>query len=114
MLGTIRNFSKTIYAKIVMGIIIIPFVFWGMGGVFSSGGKNTVAYVGKEKISTQEFINHFNRLNLNQEDIELNPNLLDEVLSALIGNKVIFLETQNIGIEISNEALAKMIRSENF
>ena len=37
MLNNIRNFSKTIFAKILLVIIIIPFVFWGMGGVFNSG-----------------------------------------------------------------------------
>ena len=33
MLNSIRNFSKTIFAKILLFIVIIPFVFWGMGGV---------------------------------------------------------------------------------
>ena len=37
MLNNIRNFSKTWFAKILLVIIIIPFVFWGMGGVFSGG-----------------------------------------------------------------------------
>ena len=40
MLNSIRNFSKTWFAKILLVIIIIPFVFWGMGGVFSGGNTN--------------------------------------------------------------------------
>ena len=55
MLGPIRKFSGTIYAKILLGIIIIPFVFWGMGSSIRGGSKNTVVVIDKEKYSIQEF-----------------------------------------------------------
>jgi len=42
MLGAFRKFSGSIYAKILMGIIIIPFVFWGMGSNFVGGSKNVI------------------------------------------------------------------------
>ena len=57
MLGAIRKFSSSIYAKILLFVVAIPFVFWGMGPVFQGGKQNTIAQIGKEKISTQEFIN---------------------------------------------------------
>ena len=40
MLNKLRVFSKSKLAIILVGIIIIPFVFWGMGSVFSSGNTN--------------------------------------------------------------------------
>ena len=43
MLNKLRNFAKTKIAGVVIGIIIIPFVFWGMGGVFSGGSTETGA-----------------------------------------------------------------------
>ena len=43
MIANLRKFSKTIAAKVLMVIIVIPFVFWGMGGVFSSGNTNSLA-----------------------------------------------------------------------
>ena len=43
MLGKLRNFSKTKLASVLVGIIIIPFVFWGMGGIFQGGNTNNVA-----------------------------------------------------------------------
>ena len=43
------------------GIIIIPFVFWGMGSVFSGGNTNNVAKINNEIISTQDFVNYINR-----------------------------------------------------
>ena len=57
MLGSIRKFSTSWYAKILLGIVVIPFIFWGMGGVFTGGNKNVVVVIDKEKFSTQEFAN---------------------------------------------------------
>ena len=48
MLNNIRNFSKTWFAKILLVIIIIPFVFWGMGGVFSGGNTNNIAKINNQ------------------------------------------------------------------
>ena len=62
MLKTIRKFSSTIYAKIFLFIVAIPFVFWGMGPVFQGGKQNVIAEIGNEKISTQEFINFASNL----------------------------------------------------
>ena len=50
MLSNIRNFSKTIYAKILLAIIIIPFVFWGMGGIFNSGNSNNIVKINNHNI----------------------------------------------------------------
>ena len=57
MLGQIRKFSSSIYAKILMIIIIIPFIFWGMGSNFMGGSKNVIVVIDKEKYSTQDFFN---------------------------------------------------------
>ena len=86
MLNSIRNFSKTIFAKILLVIVVIPFVFWGMGGVFSSGNTNSLAKIDNINISTQEFIEHINDLNINQEAIKenLDNEIVEELLSELI------------------------------
>ena len=55
MIGTFRKFSSSIYAKILLGIIVIPFVFWGMGNTFFSGNKNVIVSIDKEKYSIEEF-----------------------------------------------------------
>ena len=54
MLVSIRNFSKTIYAKILLGVVIVPFVFWGMGSVFRGGKTNVVGKINNHKISTKD------------------------------------------------------------
>ena len=57
MLASIRKFSTSIYAKILLGIVVIPFVFWGMGSSFGGGNKNIVVVIEKEKYSTEQFAN---------------------------------------------------------
>ena len=48
MLNNIRNFSKTITAKIFLFIVAVPFVFWGMGDVFTSGNTNSLAKINND------------------------------------------------------------------
>ena len=50
MLNKIRNFTNTKLAGVFVGILIIPFVLWGMGGVFSSGNTNTIAKINESNI----------------------------------------------------------------
>ncbi len=64
MLGSFRKFSGSIYAKILLGIIIIPFVFWGMGSSITGGSKNVVVVIDKEKYSIQHFSNFIKKRRL--------------------------------------------------
>ena len=61
----IRSFSKSKFAGVLVGIIIIPFVFWGMGSVFSGGNKNSIAKIDNVNISTQDFIDYINLKRIN-------------------------------------------------
>ena len=61
MLTSIGKFSKSLVLKIFVGIIILPFVFWGMGDVFRGGNKNVIASIDSEKVSTQEFVEYIQR-----------------------------------------------------
>ena len=72
MLNSLRNFTKSIWAKLLLIIIIIPFVFWGMGSVFRGGSKSTLAKIDNYNISTKEFMEHLNSLNINPEIIMVN------------------------------------------
>ena len=49
MISSFRKFSSSIYAKIFLFIVAIPFVFWGMGPVFTGGNLNTIVKIGKNK-----------------------------------------------------------------
>ena len=117
MLNKLRNFAKTKIAGVVIGIIIIPFDFWGMGGVFSGGNTNNIAKINNQSISTQDFMDHLNSSRITLETIKdnLNNNILEEMLGELISKKMIQLEEQDLNLIISDKILKKRIKeNENF
>ena len=69
MIGSFRKFAKTKFAGLVVFITMIPFIFFGMGDMFSSGNSNNVAKINKTNISTQDFIEYINKSNISQETI---------------------------------------------
>ena len=117
MIGSFRNFAKTKFAGLLVFIMIIPFVFWGMGGMFSSGNTNNVAKINKLNISTQDLINHINRSNIPDKTIRenLDKNILEELLSTLISSTLLDLEIEDFNIKITKEVLLKKIKADkNF
>ena len=56
-----------------------------MGDVFSGGSQNVVAKIDSEKVSTQDFINYLNNLNLSETERKIFPNgdLIEKILSEL-------------------------------
>ena len=117
MIGSFRNFAKTKFAGLLVFIMIIPFVFWGMGGMFSSGNTNNVAKINKLNISTQDLINHINRSNIPDKTIRenLDKNILEELLSTLISSTLLDLEIEDFNIKITKEILLKKIKADkNF
>ena len=67
MLNKLRGFSNTKLASVLIAIIIIPFVFWGMGSVFSGGNTNNIAKINNETISTQDFMRYVNQTMMDPE-----------------------------------------------
>ena len=111
MLGKLRNFSKSKLAGVLVVIIIIPFVFWGMGSVFSGGNKNNLAIINGENISSQDFIDYVNNSNIDIKTLKDNieNNVLEELLSQLISYKLLSLETERIGLSLSDKGLFEHI-----
>ncbi len=115
MLNNLRNFSKGKLAGVLVGIIIIPFVFWGMGSVFSGGNTNSVAKINNYNISTKNFIDFINESKINPDLIKqnLDNNILEELLTQLVSTSLIDIEVDNLNIIISDETLAKIIKNQN-
>ncbi len=117
MISSLRNFAKTKLAGILVFIMIIPFVFWGMGSMFSSGNTNTIAKVNNTNISTQEFIDHLNTSGIPQETIRenLENNIIEELLSNLVSTTLLDLEVKDFKITISERTLLNIIKNnKNF
>ena len=112
MLGSIRKFSSSIFAKVFLFIVVIPFVFWGMGDVFRSGNQNTIVKIGNEKISANDFVEYLN--NYNDPSEELNEILIQNKLSSFIGEKLLEKEIESLKIILSKNSLSKIIKNEKF
>ena len=117
MIGSFRNFAKTKLAGVFVFIMIIPFVFWGMGSMFSSGNTNTIVKINQSNVSTEEFIDYLNNSGIPTDTIRenLRDNIIEELLSGLISTKILDLEIEEYNLIISKETLLEMIKkNKNF
>ena len=117
MLGKLRDFSRSKLAGVLIAIIIIPFVFWGMGSVFSGGNANNVAKIDNKNISTQDFIEYVNSSRINPDDLRnnLDKNILEEILSQIISLQLLKMEIDDASLIISDQILFnKIIKDKKF
>jgi peptidyl-prolyl cis-trans isomerase D len=116
MATSIVKLSKSFFIKLLVGIIILPFVFWGMGDVFRGGNQNVIATVESEKITTQEFMNYIRQINLNDEQIKnlQKTDLVEKILSQYIGRKVMSLEIKKNGVVVNDNALRDIIKNDKL
>ena len=114
MLTSIGKYSKSFFLKLLVGIIILPFIFWGMGDVFRGGNQNVIATIDNEKISTKEFVEYLQRLNLNNDQIKNLPktDLIEKILSEYIGKKVMELEIKKLEITVNDNSLREIIKND--
>ena len=117
MISSFRNFAKTKIAGVFIFIIIIPFVFWGMGSMFNSGNTNNIAKINNTNISTQDFMNYLNNSGVSQQVIRdnLENNVIEELLSGLISTTLLDLEIKDFEVHLTQQTLLKQIKSnKNF
>jgi len=117
MISSLRKFAKTKIAGVFVVIIILPFIFWGMGGMFSSGNVNNLAKINDTNLTTKEFIDYVNQSNIPDNTIRenLENNIIEELLSTLISTTLLELEIENFNIIISENTIFKKIKSnKNF
>jgi peptidyl-prolyl cis-trans isomerase D len=114
MLTSIKKATSSFFAKVLIGLIILPFVFWGMGDVFRTGNQNVLVNIDAEKIGVQNFVNYLSQLNLTDEQRKnlSKTDLLDRILSDYIGKKIIAMEIETGGVKLSNSSLKEIITSD--
>ena len=113
MLNNLRNFSKSKFAGVLIAIIIIPFVFWGMGSVFSGGNKNNVVKINNKNISVNDFTTHIRNLGISEDYIRdnLENNFLEKLLNDLISKEIILMEIDDKSLTLNDKILLKKIKS---
>jgi peptidyl-prolyl cis-trans isomerase D len=115
MLRAMRKHAKYFY--VLFFIVILSFIFWGVGTVDKSTGV-PVAEVGKERITLEEYWTSYDRARefyrtLSQgnftEEMEKQLNLKQRVLDSLIDDLVLMTEAKRTGISVSDAELAEAI-----
>ena len=127
MLTTLRNTSKNVILKFVLGtlltILIISFAMWGTEDLVGITKKqNTVASVGKLDVSAQEFFSLYSR---QTEEIRklLGASLdikksrefgyVDRALSSLINRALFNNEALELGLSVSDRNVRDKILSDD-
>ena len=108
-----RNFTKKkIAGLLLILVIIIAFGFGGFGGGFNPGNQNNIAKINNKNISTQDYMSYLNQSGLSQEVIKENidKNILEELLSALISTTLLNLEIKDLSLLISEKILVEKIK----
>ena len=119
MLKMMRHHAKYFY--VLFFIVILSFLFWGVGTVDKTSSGGIVAEVGKNKITQEDYYRAYDNAfkfykelykEKFDEEMQKKLNLKDTVLDSLIGNKVLLLAAAENGIKVSDEELNHAIINE--
>lgn len=120
MLDLMRKHAGSWMIKVVLGIIVVVFVFWGVGS-FRNRQSNQVAEVNGHIISYETYLKAYSRLvdqyrrtygNQISDDMMnmLRPN--EQALNQLIDRTLLLQEADRLKIRVTAEEVAEAIRRE--
>lgn len=119
MLKAMRHHAKYFY--VLFFIVILSFIFWGVGTVDKSDGSRVVAEVGKYKITGEEYWRTYDRVfnfyrdmykEKFDQEMQKKLNLKEGVLNSLVDNRVLLIAAKEGGITVSDEELNEAIKNE--
>ena len=119
MLQAIRDRVTGIVAIFVLGLLAVPFLFFGMESYMRAVPQDAVAVVGDDEISTSEFQTEFarhraelrQRLGDDYDDIATNqPTYRREFLESMIDELLLRQHTEKLGLVVSDRAIADILR----
>ncbi len=121
MLNQMRKGVGSIFAKIFIGLLVLSFAVWGVGGIFNNDPNGeAVATVGKYEILVVEFGQAYSRelQSWSQRlgrpldpDEARNFQLPDSALRGLLSRALLLEVANGYGIAISDQMIADDIRS---
>ncbi|HWA17519.1 MAG TPA: SurA N-terminal domain-containing protein [Devosia sp.] len=121
MLNTLRRIGRTFIGKVVGVLLIIGLAGFGISNVIFDLGSNTLAKVGNEDISTQQFQRAYQQ-QLNQvaqtlgyvptNEQALQLGIPSAVISRLASEAAINQTAAKLGLGVSDAKLAEMVRND--
>jgi hypothetical protein len=119
MLKMMRHHAKYFY--VLFFIVILSFIFWGVGTVDKTSSGGIVAEVGKYKITQEEYYRAYDNAfkfyrdlykEKFDEEMQKKLNLKDKVLDTLISKRILLIAAAENGIKVSDEELNDAITRE--
>ena len=121
MMDRLREGANSIAIKVILGLIILSFVFAGIGSYLVSGSNNAAAKVGDSKISRTEFEQEYqNERNRMQSQLgDYFSNLLGDpayvasfrksVLDRMINNLLVEQQAEQLGLRVSDAQVREQL-----
>jgi peptidyl-prolyl cis-trans isomerase D len=112
--------KKRRIVQIIMGLAVLPFLFWGLESYQSNEGEDFVAMAAGEKIQRQEFDQAMRNqqesmratMGENFNDAMLDrPEVRSAVLEGLIQQRLLKHEAASVGLAVLDEQLVEMIQN---
>lgn len=116
MLKAMRKHAKYFY--VLFFVVILSFIFWGVGTNDDKSANIPVAEVENEKITSQEYWMAYDRTRefykqqfreKFNEDMEKQLNLKQQVLYSLIDEKALLIAAKKAGLKITDQELQDAI-----
>ncbi len=117
MLRLMREQASSWLIKVLLGAIVVVFIFWGVGSFRSQRGGR-IALVNGDQITLDEYREAYNNLleqyrqrfgnNLNEEMLKT-LQLKRQALNQLIDNKLLVQEARRLHFRVSDKMLAEAI-----
>ncbi len=122
MLDSMRSLADKKIVKSLLGVVVISFIILGIGDVFKGKSTDVAAIIdGKYKITTMELkqqirnevlrIQNSSGLTLTEEQIE-QFNLKRVVLEQIINSKLLEIESNKLGIKLSDETIVDFLKNQ--
>jgi peptidyl-prolyl cis-trans isomerase D len=118
MLRLLRQNATNWLIKIILGAIVVVFIFWGVGS-FRAQRKDRVALVNGDTITSKEYREVYNNIierlrkqlgnNLNDDMIKM-LNVKSQAIDMLIDKKLMFQEAAKLNLRVTNDELADTIK----
>lgn len=118
MLKTMRKHAKYFY--VLFFIVILSFIFWGVGPL-DKPTEATIAEIGREKISAEEYWRTYERARdfyrqiyrgQFDQEMENKLKLKETVLNGLIEEKVLLTSAREIGLRVTDQELQEAITTD--
>ncbi len=119
MLKTMRHHAKYFY--VLFFVVILSFIFWGVGTVDKSSNAETIAEVGKYKISARDYARVYENMykfyrDLYQdkfdEEMQNKLKIKEKAIDSLVSQTVLLVAAEDNGITVSDSELKEAVMHE--